>query len=803
MAAKLLEITATYLGERFRFENADGDVIVGEAHVTAGPKPENVNGRVGIKGPANSGDLHQGLAYRFFGHWSTYKNRRTGETENQFHFETFVASQPLGRSGIVAYLAKHGEGLGIGKARSAELFDRYGEETLARVKACTAYVAGWNEENKQAFAARLIAEEHLEACSISLVELLERRGFPKSTAKKAIDLWGNCAAEIIRRNPYILMLFRGCGFKRTDSMYLDLGHPPGRLKRQALCAWHTLASDTEGHTWHPVQKAMNGIKQNVSGADLRPVDALVLAKRAGIIDSMRTDPAGNIVDAGGRVWVAEGKKADHEAYVAQCLADAAAEDHSWPAVETILGISEHQAERLSLSFSGTIAILGGRPGTGKTYTAAALIIALKAAFGEETLAVAAPTGKAAVRVTEALATCGVAIRARTIHGLLKVDPLSGSAGGWKFLHNQHNPLPFRFIIVDESSMIDVSLMASLLAARAAGAHILFVGDVNQLAPVGHGAPLRDMIAAGLPYGELREIRRNSGAIVRTCSAIVDEQPWTGCEHINIEAGENLGIFSAATPELQTERILQLLEESKKNGFDPVWECQVIVPVNAKSKVSRKELNKVLQEKLNTQPGVVGCPFRKSDKIVNTKNGYFKLVDGGEPEPEETEEVPGDYDHDAPPAKPDETYVANGEQAEIIEVEEKSLLARLVVSKRIVRIPRGKAKEEGDEPASGEGEDEKTNTGCTWDLAYAISCHKSQGSEWPVVLVVIDEYPGARMVCSREWTYTACSRAKKLCLLIGNEATAKRFCRRVAIGDRKTFLKERIQRHMSELLVAEM
>lgn len=805
MAAKLIEITATYLGERFRFENPEGDVIVGEAHVTAGEKPEGVNGRVGIKGPANGGDLEHHLPYRFFGRWTEYKNRRTGATEPQFHFDTFTPAKPLGRTGIIAYLAKHGEGLGIGRQRAAQIFEAFGDECVRLLREeperVAAAISGWTPVHANQLAEKLRSEEHLEACSIDLIELLERRGFPKTTAKKAIDIWGNCAAEIIRRNPYALMQFRGCGFKRTDTMYLDLGHPPARLKRQALCAWHTLASDTEGNTWYPVEKAISGIKGNVAGTELRIPDALKLAKRAGAIDTLRT-AGGEIVESGGKIWVAEGKKSDQEAFVARCLAEAALEIPAWPTIETVLGISEHQQERLTLALSGVIAVLGGRPGTGKTYTAAALIMALRKLGGADSLAVAAPTGKAAVRVTEALAACGVPIRATTIHSLLKVNPLVGSAGGWAFVHNQHNPLPQRFIIVDESSMIDTALMASLLAARAAGTHILFVGDVHQLAPVGHGAPLRDMIAAELPYGELREIRRNSGAIVRVCSAIVDQQPWTGCEKIDIEAGENLGIFTAATPEKQTERILQLIEEVAKEGFNPVWDFQVIVPVNAKSKVSRKELNKVLQSALNNRPGVAGCPFREGDKIVNGKNAYFKIADQGDGA-WEARESEGEDPFASDQGDTGETYVANGEQAEVLEVAEKYLLARLVVSKKTIRIPRGKAKDDGDDAAGGEGEEEKTNTGCTWELAYAISGHKSQGSEWPVVLVVIDNYPGAKMVCSREWVYTAISRAKKLCLLVGQEETAKRFCRRVALGDRKTFLKERVQQLRCAQLVEDL
>jgi hypothetical protein len=151
----------------------------------------------------------------------------------------------------------------------------------------------------------------------------------------------------------------------------------------------------------------------------------------------------------------------------------------------------------------------------------------------------------------------------------------------------------------------------------------------------------------------------------------------------------------------------------------------------------------------------------------------------------------------------EFFVANGELAEVIEVGEKHFTARLNAPRRTIRIPRGRASE-NDEPDGGDGvNSDKTSTGCSWDLGYCLSVHKSQGSEWPWVIVLIDEYPGARMVCSREWLYTSISRAKSKCVLIGKKATAEAMCRRVAIGKRKTFLRELILKKRAELVMAEM
>jgi hypothetical protein len=127
------------------------------------------------------------------------------------------------------------------------------------------------------------------------------------------------------------------------------------------------------------------------------------------------------------------------------------------------------------------------------------------------------------------------------------------------------------------------------------------------------------------------------------------------------------------------------------------------------------------------------------------------------------------------------------------VADKYLVAELTSPARTIRIPRGKALE-------SEGGGEESGAGCSWDLAYGLSTHKSQGSEWPVTIVIIDEYPGARMVCSREWLFTAISRGKAKAVLIGKKATADAMCRRVAIGHRRTFLRELIQRETTELAI---
>lgn len=463
---------------------------------------------------------------------------------------------------------------------------------------------------------------------------------------------------------------------------------------------------------------------------------------------------------------------------------------NWPTI-TAGPLSDHQVEQLSLATKRHLGILEGGPGTGKTFTAAQLIKALGQELGFDQIAAAAPTGKAAVRLTEAMNSYGIPVVAKTIHSLLVVENQEG--GGWSFAYDRFNPLPFKVLVIDEASMIDTDLAASLFAARARDCLVLIIGDVNQLPPVGHGAPLRDMLAAGVPKGQLREIKRQQSggdrvhAVIQACADIRDGRPF--------RPGEELRHVPASTPQNQIDLMCDTVDQaSREMKIHPIWDVQVLCAVNKKSDLSRKELNKVLQAQLNHSPSVAGSPFRVGDKVVNTKNGWFPLVEvvgssstGGVVLAENDDSLQINADG--------KVYVANGELGEVMEVQPNFMHVRLSAPKRLILVPRGQADVNDDD---GGDEEQSTGTGCNWDLGYALSVHKSQGSEWPVVIVMVDDSGGAKRICSREWLYTAISRAKNCCYLVGNLATAQGFCRRTAIDKRKTFLKERIQQGMAPL-----
>jgi exodeoxyribonuclease V alpha subunit len=765
MPVKLTELTLIYRREWIRWDQTAILECEEPADLLDGPA-----GGVIVKTDCPPDELVSGLSYRFYGHW--VEHERHGR---QFQAKTYVRCQPHGKAGVVRYLVTTCKGFGVGSATAAALWDKFQGDAVRILRedpavAVTAVGMHHFTEEKAQEASRVLKEESaLEAVSIDLIDLLGGRGFPRDTAKKCVAEWGNRAAELVRRSPYLLMRFRGCGFARTDQLYLDQGGNPAAMKRQALCAWYSVARDNDGHTWFRPEMIEAGLRGRISGAAVDAFSAMKLAKRARML-TVRHDASGT--------WIAEKRKADNERTIAEHVQAMLKAPCQWPEVAG-LGVTEHQREEAQKATAASIGILAGSPGTGKTYTLARVVGRIGELVGLDMVAVCAPTGKAAVRISEALEGYQIRKTASTIHRLLGVA--SRSVGdGWGFAHDELNPLPHKWIIVDESSMIDTDLMASLLRACAQGAHVLLVGDVNQLPPVGHGAPLRDMIAAGVPTGELKKIERNWGTIVQACADIRDGKRWQSVEQLDPDAGQNLKLLPAASGEAAVERIVETIQKIRDAQlFDPVWGVQVIVAVNKKSPLSRRDLNKRLQGELNPAGIRVGSnPFRIGDKIVCLKNSLMPVVT----------DAPLDCNRDA---IDDKVFVANGELGRVVAVADKLTTVSLDAPKRLIKIPRGT--ENGDDQAEGNDTDNSaaTSTGCQWDLAYAISCHKSQGSEFPCVIVALDEYPGARRICSREWLYTAISRAKGVCFMVGKRGIADSMCFQRAITKRKTFLKDLI------------
>ncbi|MBR9800279.1 AAA family ATPase [bacterium] len=747
--AKNKELTAKFIRERNVFENNDGSrVIIGDAWH---------DGRdITIKGDAFEGQLRPGLCYRFYGQWRNHE--RFGK---QFWFQNFVMETPADEGAVRAYLKQC---KGIGPAVSGQLWKTYGDKAIKvlreKPEQAAADIARLKLEDALEASEFLKRNHRIERAKVDLMSVLNGKGFSRKLPDKIIRDFGSTSADVVKKNPYILMRYKGVGFQKADRLYLDLGHPPAKLKRQTLCAVHAIQTQ-HGDTWHPIAVARNAIAQNVASSRINHERALQLARRGHLLEQRYHCNTW---------WLAETRKAMSEKNVADAAISMTSDEAFWP--EAVEGLSEHQIENLQKATRRQLGILAGSPGTGKTYTAAALIRSLIGEFGLSKIAVAAPTGKAAVRISQALTDNGLPMTAKTIHSLLGV---MSSDDGYGFEYGQFNPLPYKFILVDEASMIDCDLMSSLLLACDSSTHVLLIGDTNQLSPVGHGAPLRDLINAGIPCGELTEIRRNSGRIVRTCAEIREANRFTASEKLDLENGENLLHLEKPTPESQIEQLeglLSRLQGDPERKYDPIWDIQVLVAVNKKSELGRKALNEKLQKLLNPRGRTVaGGPFRVGDKIINTKNEKFR-------------DLNGEGEH----------YVANGEQAEVVEVEKTRVIARLIAPPRLIVIPKGDTSKQDPDREKQTGDDDKdepTGTGCNWELGYAISVHKSQGSEWPIAIVMLDSNPAASRVQSRNWIYTAISRAKTFCITIGQRKIANEMTRRDGLR-RKTFLVETIQ-----------
>ncbi len=820
------EIVATYLHERHRFEanerSTNGDTIIGTAAFEDSTTGERITCTIkGGVGASTIAELKEGETYRFLGRWVKYKPKNTSRyqpaCEEQFHFTSFTPHAPATKEGVTEYLLSITRQLkvGFGDKRAAACWESFGAATLDKfrnepatvVEALKSHSLKISLKACETISAELQKRHKLEACSVELIDTLAGRQIPRRSIKKLIERWGNDAAKMVRRDPFRAFAgIGGVGFKRLDSLYLSLGLPAGRLKRQSLCAWYAIHSNQDGHTWHARTVAERAIHAGIGGAEPQFEKALRLARVAGRTAEICTDGInGPVIDYPAvavrdddRVadkfpaafsWIAEGRKAKNESELAKEVARISVQERPtiWPDVASIPKIDDHQRGELSKALRGTVGILGGGPGTGKTFTVAAVVGQIAKRIGASQIAIGAPTGKAAVRVTEAMHSNGVeGIQARTWHSLLGfTDNGFDSCDGEK--------LPFKLLVSDETSMCDLDMVSAIFRLRERGCHVLLVGDINQLAPVGHGAPLRDLIRAGLPCGELREIKRNSGGIVEACAAIRDGLTFSPGDNLRMNS-----VAASAGADGIIERVVDLVcaVDEDGSGLDPVWDCQVLVPLNDKGPLSRKALNKILQGVLNpvTHPSQVvqGCPFRTCDKIVNLKNGRFL-----------------DASQDGRSGR--EHFVANGELGRVEAIEEKSIIVSLQSPSRLIRIPRGKQETtENDNGNDGPStmpadQNDTASQGAvgSWDLGYALSVHKSQGSEWPVVITVLDPSPGAKMVCSREWIYTAISRAKLRQELVGMKYTADSMVRRVSLDKRKTLLKELIGLEVAKLRMGEI
>lgn len=736
-----------------------------------------------IRGLADEGKLVVGMTYRFAG--SFVDHHKYGL---QFAFSSFAEQKPQGPEAIVGYLKRaSGENGGITERVARLIWGKCGENSIDMLiqnpKLVAEDIPQWGEAKALRAAEYLKGFESERRVRTELIELLDGQRLPRKTIDRAIKRWGTAAATTVRNDPYELMKLGGIGFKSADKLFLELmleKHGRGEaydlaissIKRQAMCAAyeHRVMCGSSGAVWVDANMLFGAIRRNFGVARCKPEEAVEFAERVAVLKS-RVEFA--------KRWVATWDENREEDDITDVVASflECDDEIGWPEESELPdSLSESQRKAMTIVTDSRLSILKGGPGTGKTYCLAGLVKAIIQRQGTSCIAIAAPTAKAAARVAETLRGYGIdRIWSGTIHGLLGVI---SADGGWDFVHNATFPLPQQFVIIDESSMPDLGLMAALMRALSVRSHLLLVGDEEQLPPVGSGTPFLDLQKV-LPCASLTEIRRNSGDIVRVCKLIREEGRIEFSPHLDEENGHNLPLYHAVEGDIAD--VVENLFETIATQVDPIWDCQCITPCNKGSLFSRRELNQRLQQLLNPHgERVKGNPFRVGDKVICLKNGDYqttKLI-----------ELPDGK------SQPETTRVANGELGRVESIEGGRLFVTLFYPERKVVVPFQVSKQDEEERVSDKDDEDDGSKGLVgdWDLAYAISIHKSQGSQWKYVVFVIDPTSRAARLMSRQLVYTAISRAQNATLCVGEAHVAQKAIRRDGLAGRKTFLVEKIK-----------
>ncbi len=638
----------------------------------------------------------------------------------QFKGEILTSTPPNTLEGIEKYL---GGGMvrGIGPVYARKLVEHFGESVFDIIENASArleQVDGIGPKRRQQIKAAWAEQKVIRAIMV----FLHSHGVSTSRAVRIYKTYGEAAIEKVRANPYILARdITGIGFKTADQIAQKLGVPFDSLLRAAAGLDHVLLEATNaGHCALPLDQLLEGagklllvddaviaqalertlaqrqlLRESIAGTDLIFLPALQRAE-TGIAQHVKRLLAGHVAYP----------PIDSERALAWCQ----------DKLGNPLAAAQQEAVRLALRHR--LLVITGGPGVGKTTLVRALLLILRAK-GVECL-LCAPTGRAAKRLSEATGQ-----PARTIHRLLEVNP--GTSG---FLRHETNPLEGDLIVVDECSMVDVSLMHHLLRAVPVRASVVFVGDVDQLPSVGPGNVLRDLIdSAIMPVVRLTEVFRQA-----TQSRIV-----TGAHAINqgripdLEAapeGSDFHFIDRATPEAILPTLLEVVARRipRRFGLDPIRDVQILSPMHRGS-LGIRELNLRLQETLN--------PPRADEPYVERFGWRFTVRD-------KVMQVENDYDKE----------VFNGDIGLVRSIDpvEQEIVVRY--DSRDVTYRFG----ELDELA----------------LAYAITIHKSQGSEFPAIVIplAMQQY----LLLQRNLIYTGITRGRKLVVLIGQRqalATAVR------------------------------
>lgn len=679
------------------------------------------------------------------------KHPKFGEQLRVDHYEEVP---PTDTDGILRYL---GSGLipGIGTKTAKRIVDAFGEETLdilqynpERLKS----VDGIGEKKAETIATSFQEQRGIR----EIMLFLQNYGIGVANCLKIYKAYGNDAVKKVKNNPYMLAKdVQGIGFLKADRIAQSLGIDTNSSFRIHAGILYSLSQMTnQGHTYAPKSLLVHHARR-LLGAEILPIENMVLEMAA---NRELKVVAGNEED---QVYLPAYFAA--EAFSAQTLINLAAksievnEEMLSARLQSIqdqkkIDLALSQQEAIHTALTSAVTVITGGPGTGKTTTINTLLDL--AEDNDLDVLLAAPTGRAAKRMAEATGR-----EAKTIHRLLEYGRSEGT-DGFLFGRDEENPLEGDLIIIDEASMIDILLFYYLLRAVPPEAQVILVGDVDQLPSVGAGNVLRDVIESGVvPVVRLTEVFRQAQESMIVVNAHKINQ---GLEpEMNLKDKDFF--FIREKQDRVMETVVDLVAKRLPNwkGFDPHKEIQVLAPTRKRG-VGVVPLNESLQAVLNPQEAnkseleLSSMVLRLGDRVMQTRNNYQiewkRLVDGvysGQGE-----------------------GVFNGDFGRITWINEKEKQVTVLFDEEKEVLYEYSQLEE-------------------ITLAYAITIHKSQGSEFPVVVIPLSSLPP--MLETRNLIYTAITRAKKLVVLVGQDNVLHRMIRNNQTEKRYSGLKAKLQK----------